>query len=68
MNAISWSVLEKEGKRILHGRNGKECQLPVLSDIRVDGICEETRTMVVIDMVLRACRVETLPPHARATP
>jgi G:T-mismatch repair DNA endonuclease (very short patch repair protein)/uncharacterized Zn-finger protein len=43
--AIAWLMLEekKGGKRILHGRNGKERQLPELPDIRVDGLCEETR-------------------------
>jgi hypothetical protein len=35
----------KEGKRILHGRNGKERRLPELPNIHVDGFCEETRTV-----------------------
>ena len=44
--ATAWLKLkEKEGKRSLHGRNGKERQLPKLPDIHVDGFCEETRTM-----------------------
>jgi hypothetical protein len=32
---------EKEEKRIMHGRNGKERQLPELPGIRVDSFCEE---------------------------
>jgi G:T-mismatch repair DNA endonuclease (very short patch repair protein) len=36
---------KKEDKRILHGRNGKEHQLPELPDIHVDDLCEETRTV-----------------------
>jgi G:T-mismatch repair DNA endonuclease (very short patch repair protein) len=36
---------KKEGKRILHGRNGKERQLPELPDLRVEGLCEVTRTV-----------------------
>jgi G:T-mismatch repair DNA endonuclease (very short patch repair protein) len=45
--ALAWLMLEekKEGTRILHGRNGKECQLPEQPDIHVDGLCEETRTV-----------------------
>jgi hypothetical protein len=45
--AIAWLMLEewKEGKRILHGRNGKECRLPEVPDIRVYGVCEETRNV-----------------------
>jgi len=35
----------KEGIKILHGRNGKERGLPELLGIRVDGLCEETRTV-----------------------
>jgi G:T-mismatch repair DNA endonuclease (very short patch repair protein) len=34
---------KREGTRILHGRKGKERRLPELSNIRVDGLCEETR-------------------------
>jgi len=30
---------------ILHGRNGKECWLPELQDIRVDDLCEESRAV-----------------------
>jgi G:T-mismatch repair DNA endonuclease (very short patch repair protein) len=37
---------EKVGKRILHGRNGQERQLPELPDIHVEGLCEETRTVL----------------------
>jgi hypothetical protein len=36
---------KKEGKKILLGRNGKECRLPELPDIRFDGLCDETRTV-----------------------
>jgi G:T-mismatch repair DNA endonuclease (very short patch repair protein) len=36
---------EKDGVRILHGRNGKERQLPELPGVRVDGLCEETCTV-----------------------
>jgi hypothetical protein len=45
--AIAWLMLveRKEGIKILHGRNGKERGLSELPGIRVDGICEETRTM-----------------------
>ena len=45
--ALAWLMLaeKKEGKRILHGRNGKECQLPEQPDIHVDCLCEETRTV-----------------------
>jgi len=45
--AIAWLMLEEknEGKRILHERNFKEHQLPEQSDKRVDGLCEETRTV-----------------------
>jgi hypothetical protein len=45
--AMAWLKLEerKEGKRILHGSNGKERELPELPVIRVDGLCEETRTV-----------------------
>jgi len=35
----------RTGKRNLHGRNCKECWLPELPNIRVDGLCEETRTI-----------------------
>jgi len=35
----------RTGKRIPHGRNGKERRLPELQNIRVDGLCEETRTV-----------------------
>jgi len=43
---IAWLMLEeKESKRILHWRNGKERQLPELPDIHVDGLCEETCTV-----------------------
>jgi G:T-mismatch repair DNA endonuclease (very short patch repair protein) len=45
--AIAWVFKEekKRGKRILHGRNGKERQLPELPGVRVDGLCEETHTV-----------------------
>jgi hypothetical protein len=45
--ALAWLMQEerKEGNRILHGRNGKEWQLPELPRIHVDGLCEETRTV-----------------------
>jgi G:T-mismatch repair DNA endonuclease (very short patch repair protein) len=45
--AIAWLLNEerKEGKRYLHGRNGKECRLPELPNIHVDGLCEETRAV-----------------------
>jgi G:T-mismatch repair DNA endonuclease (very short patch repair protein) len=36
---------KEQGKRIMLGRNGKEHHLPELPDIRVDGFCEETRTV-----------------------
>jgi hypothetical protein len=36
---------KKEGKRILRGRNGKARRQPALPDIRVEGLCEETRTV-----------------------
>ena len=36
---------KKEGKKVQHGRNGKESQLPDSSDIRVDDLCEETPTV-----------------------
>jgi hypothetical protein len=36
---------KNEGKRILYERNVKESQLPELSDKRVEGLCEETRTV-----------------------
>jgi hypothetical protein len=29
----------------MHGRNGKEPHLPEVPDTRVDGLCEETRTV-----------------------
>ena len=45
--AIAWLLLAKEGKMILHGRNGKERQLPERPDICVDGLCEVTRTVYV---------------------
>ena len=39
-------LLERRtGKGILHGINGKECRLPEQPNIRVDGFCEETRTV-----------------------
>jgi hypothetical protein len=52
--AIAWFLREekKRGKRILHGRNGKERQLPELPGIRVDGLCEETRTSFRVQRVL----------------
>jgi len=34
----------KEGKKILHGRKGKERQLPELLDMHVVGLCEDTCT------------------------
>jgi len=45
--AIAWLLLQERriGKRILHGRNGKERRLPELPNISVDGLCEETRTV-----------------------
>jgi hypothetical protein len=45
--AIAWLLNEerKEGKRILHGRNAKERRLTELPNIRVDGLCEQTRTV-----------------------
>jgi hypothetical protein len=45
--AIAWLLKEekKRDQRILHGRNGKERQLPELPRIHVDGLCEETRTV-----------------------
>jgi len=43
--AIDWLLLAKEGKTILHGRKGKERQLSELPDIRVDGLCDDTRTV-----------------------
>jgi hypothetical protein len=36
---------KKEDKRILHGKNGKQRWFGELPDIRVDGLCEETRTV-----------------------
>jgi len=44
---IAWLLLEERrtGKKILHGRKGKERQLPELPNIHVDGLCEETRTV-----------------------
>jgi G:T-mismatch repair DNA endonuclease (very short patch repair protein) len=43
---IAWLLNEekKEGRRILHGRNGKERRLPESPDIHVDGLYEETCT------------------------
>jgi hypothetical protein len=43
--AIAWLMLEKTGKRNIRGRNGKERQRPKVPGIRVDGLCEETRTV-----------------------
>jgi hypothetical protein len=36
---------QREGRRIQHGRNGREYALPELAELRVDGYCEETRTV-----------------------
>ena len=44
--AMVWLMQEeKEDKRILHEKNGKERQLSELPDICVDDLCEETRTV-----------------------
>ena len=45
--AIAWLLLEERrtGKKFLHGRNGKERQLPELPNIRVDGFSEATRAV-----------------------
>jgi hypothetical protein len=45
--AVAWLTLDerKEGRRILHGRNDKERELPEVSGIRVDCLYEETRTV-----------------------
>jgi hypothetical protein len=45
--AIAWLLLEekREGKKVMHARNDKERQLPEITGIRVDGLCEETRTV-----------------------
>jgi G:T-mismatch repair DNA endonuclease (very short patch repair protein) len=44
---IAWLLLEERrtGKKILHGRNGKERQLPEFPNIHVDGLSEEMRTV-----------------------
>jgi hypothetical protein len=44
--AIACLMIEekKKGKRILHGRKGTERQLAEMPDLRVDGLCKETRT------------------------
>jgi hypothetical protein len=46
--AIAWLLQDAKirGKRIQHGRKGKERQLPELPRIHVDGLCEETRTVL----------------------
>ena len=45
--AITWLIdkEQREGKRILHGRNGREYAFPELPQLRVDGFCEETKTV-----------------------
>ena len=36
---------QKDGRRIMHGRNGCEYRLPELAHLSVDGFCEETKTV-----------------------
>lgn len=69
--AIDWLLLE-EGKRILHGRNGKERHCP---NCRVYAWTASVRKLVpcmrlrgAAGTVKRACRFETRLPHAGATP
>jgi hypothetical protein len=61
---------KKEGKRILHGKKGKDRRFPELPDIRVEGLYAETRTVSstdTISMVIRACHSEIYLLHAVAT-
>jgi len=54
-----WFMHEEKDKRILHGRNGKEHQMPEPPDICVDDLCKETEHGIrglggVIKMAIRA--------------
>ena len=42
-----WLVYREktDGRKILHGRNGRECRQPELPNLSVDGFCPETRTV-----------------------
>ena len=45
-----WLVYREKtgGRKILHGRNGREYRLPELPNLSVDGFCPETRTVYEI--------------------
>ena len=45
--ALMWFVYREQadGRRIMHGRNGREYRLPELPRQSVDGFCEETKTV-----------------------
>jgi len=46
--SLMWLVYREKadvGRKILHGHNGREYRLPDLPHFRVDGFCQETRTV-----------------------
>jgi len=47
--ALIWLVykemIDGGGRKILHGRNGRQYRLPEMPNFSVDGICNETRTV-----------------------
>jgi hypothetical protein len=58
--AFAWLLHDEEGKRIMHGRNGRERRLPELPDIHVDGLCEETHRLRVQRVLLALSHVHTI--------
>ena len=57
--AIMWLIDEeqREGKRIQHGRNGREYALPELAELCVDGYCEETDSLRIGGLLLAQAHV-----------
>ena len=57
--AIMWLIDEeqREGKRIQHGRNGREYALPELAELCVDGYCEEMDRLRIGGLLLAQAHV-----------
>ena len=61
--ALMWLVYREQtdGCRIIHGRNRCEYRLPELPRLSVDGFCEETKTVLILLVLLAWTYVSTVP-------